>query len=563
MKKFTFLFALSAFVIKAQNPLYIPDTLSGTTINLALKQGTVAFYNPQVTNTYGANGNILGPTLLLNKNYSVTINVNNQLPDTTTIHWHGLHVSPLNDGGPHITIPPTTTWSPSFTVKDWAATYWYHPHLHMRTNEHVQKGIAGFIIVRDSVERLINLPRTYGIDDFPLALQTKAFDANKQIVVMSALDTAVMVNATLKPFLNAPAQVIRFRVLNGSSERAYNIGFTGNKTFFQIASDGGLLTAPISMTRLRLLPGERAEILIDLAPYNGQSFDMISFGAELPNAIYGATQPGMGPGQVIPSYSLNPLNGNNFTLLKLNVVPATANPVTTIPTTLVAHNIWPQATAAITRTITFMPANMGPTAIQGPFMFNNQMFDMNVINYQIPFNNVEIWQLQNQTPIAHPFHIHDVHFYVLDINGNPPPLNEQGRKDVIMVPAGNSIVRFITKFETFYNDTAPYMYHCHMLTHEDGGMMGQFVVNSPVGIGVKENKLENRNLVLYPNPGTDKVYVKLEKKISTYYVTDVMGKIVLNGNINTTKNFIDIGELKNGVYFVKFEGSITHKLIKE
>ncbi len=563
MKKLVFLLISFVALLNAQNPLLIPDTLSGSTINLALKQGTVAFYNPQVTNTYGANGNILGPTLILNKNYSVTINVNNQLPDTTTIHWHGLHVSPLNDGGPHITIPPTTTWSPSFKVKDWAATYWYHPHLHMHTNDHVQKGIAGFIIVRDSVERLINLPRTYGVDDFPLAIQTKAFDVNKQIVVLSALDTAVMINATLKPFLNAPAQVVRFRVLNGSSERAYNIGFTGNKTFFQIASDGGLLTAPLSMTRLRLLPGERAEILIDLAPYNGQSFDMISFGAELPNAIYGAAQPGMGPGQVIPSYSLNPLNGNNFTLLKLNVVSATANPVTTMPTALVAHNPWPQASAAITRTLIFMAANMGPTAIQGPFMINNQMFDMNVINYQIPFNNVEIWQLQNQTPIAHPFHIHDVHFYVLDINGNPPPLNEQGRKDVIMVPAGNSIVRFITKFETFYNDTAPYMYHCHMLTHEDEGMMGQFVVNSPIGISIKENALTNKSLVLYPNPGTDKVYVKVEKQNSTYLVADVMGKIVLSGTLNTTKNFIDIGELKNGVYFVKFDSSKTHKLIKE
>lgn len=567
--KHLYLFVLViSFFSKAQNPLAIPDTVSGSVMNINLQQGSVPFYTLQNTNTMGANGNILGPTLIMHKNYSVTVHFNNQLPDTTTIHWHGMHVSALNDGGPHITIPPATTWSPSFKVRDWAGTYWYHPHMHMQTNTHVQKGIAGLVIVRDSIERLINLPRTYGKDDFPLVIQTKAFDASKQIITTTtALDTALMVNATLKPFLNVPAQVVRLRLLNGSSERVYNIGFTGNKTFYQIGSDGGLLTAAVSMTRLRLAPGERAEILIDLAPLNGQSFDMISFGSELPSAIYGAAQPGMGPGQTIPSYTANPLNGNNFNILKLNVVPAIANAVTTIPTTLVTHNPWPQASATATRALTFMPANMGPTAIQGPFMINNAMFDMAVVNYTVPFDNVEIWQLTNQTPIAHPFHIHDVQFYILDINGVPPSASQAGRKDVVLVPAGNGVVRFITKFETFCNDTAKYMYHCHMLTHEDGGMMGQFVVTCPGGsIGLDENNGTLRSMILYPNPVSNSLEIKTESsEATTFKITDAIGKTVMQGVIVGKDQKIDVSGLKNGVYFFQIgnKSSNNYKLIKQ
>ncbi|HRI26432.1 MAG TPA: multicopper oxidase domain-containing protein [Chitinophagales bacterium] len=480
LKKCLLLFGLLPYLLAAQNPLFIPDTLSGTNINLTLQTGSVNFYPGIPTATMGANGNLLGPTLILNKHQYVTINVNNQLPENTTLHWHGLHVAPENDGGPHVVIPAGTTWSPSFPVMDWASTYWYHPHLHMKTNEHVLKGIAGLIIVRDEQEAALTLPRRYGIDDFPLVIQTKAFDANNQIVTTtSALDTALMVNGTPKPYLNAPGQIVRFRVLNGSSERTYNFGFSNNATFYQIGSDGGLLSDALPLTRLRLSPGERAEILADLSGNIGQIIFLMNYGAELPNAIYGAAQPGMGMGQTIPNYNLNPLNGANFNILQINVGNPTLNPVTTLPTSLVVHNPWLPIQANQTRNLVFMPQNMGPGAINGPFVINMMPFDMMMINYYVPYNNIEIWELRNQSPISHPFHIHNTSFYVLDINGAPPPANLAGRKDVILVPAGNTTVRFIAKFETFFNDTLPYMYHCHMLTHEDEGMMGQFVVTTP------------------------------------------------------------------------------------
>jgi FtsP/CotA-like multicopper oxidase with cupredoxin domain len=463
----------------AQQQLFIPDTLSGNVINLTLQTGSVNFYPGAATSTMGVNGNLLGPTIILEQNQQVTLNVNNQLGEPTTIHWHGLHVAPENDGGPHIIIPPGSTWSPSFTVMDKASTHWYHPHLHHHTNEHVIKGIAGFIISRDTEEAAINLPRTYGVDDIPLVVQTKAFDSNNQLVILSALDTSLMVNGTIKPFFDAPAQVLRFRLLNGSSERTYNFGFSGNLPFHQIAGDASLLPSAVSLTRLRLSPGERAEILINLSTLQGQTLQLMNYGTELPNAIYGASQPGMGAGQQIPNYNLNPLNGSNFTIMDIHVIAPTANPVTTIPTTLISHNPWPESSANAIRTFTFNPVNGGPTAIQGPFTINGQLFDMMVMNFETELDQIEVWELTNATPISHPFHLHGFPFYILSINGAPPPSNMLGLKDVVNVPAGQGTVRFITKFTDFTNDSVPYMYHCHMLTHEDDGMMGQFLVKNP------------------------------------------------------------------------------------
>jgi len=209
------LLLISANIV-AQNSILIPTTLSGANINLTLQNGTHQFYSGTNTTTMGVNGNVLGPTIILNKGDLVNFAVDNQIGEVTTIHWHGMHVSPENDGGPHTTIDPNTVWRPSFTVLDKAGTYWYHPHLHEKTNEHVSKGIAGLIIVRDTEEAALTLPRTYGVDDFPIVIQTKDFDAAKQIVVPSNSDDVLMVNATIDPLLEVPAQVVRLRLLNGS-----------------------------------------------------------------------------------------------------------------------------------------------------------------------------------------------------------------------------------------------------------------------------------------------------------------------------------------------------------
>jgi len=555
------LIIFSSLIANCQNPLAIPPTLSGNSIDLNLQEGSVNFYPGNPTATYGANGNILGPTLILDRNSTVTMNVTNSLMDTTTIHWHGMHVEPENDGGPNIVIPPGTTWSPVIPVLDWATTHWYHPHLHMRTNEHVQKGIAGLIIVRDAAEAALVLPRTYGVDDIPLVIQTKAFDVNNQIVVMSALDTALMVNGTLDPVATVPEQVVRFRVLNGSSERVYNLGLSNNQTFYQIGSDGGLLSAPVALTRLMLAPGERAELLINFSGLFGQNIQLLSYGSELPSAIYGAAQPGMGAGQVIPNYALNPLNGNDFLVLDFDVIATTASPITTIPTSLITHTPYLEANANVTRALTFSPLNMGSTAIQGPFLINSMPFDMMMINQFVPFENTEIWTLTNNSPIAHPFHIHDVQFYILDINGVAPPLNQQGRKDVILVPAGGGVVRFITKFDDFFNDSVAYMYHCHMLTHEEAGMMGQFLVRSP-GAGIYETT-QTSNEIIYPNPCYDVLTISNLHLDEELRIIDASGRLVKTMKVSKSQMDINVLDLNSGLYFLdKGSNSNLMKFIK-
>ncbi len=235
MKKIIFLIALSAVeLVHSQNPLAIPPTLTGTTFNLNIQNGSESYFTGNPTPTYGINGPILGPTLIVNKGDNVTMNVHNTLTVPTTIHWHGLHVSAMNNGGPHDIIASGATWSPNFDIKNDAGTYWYHPHGAGKTELHVMKGIAGMIIVRDNIESALNLPRTYGIDDIPLVVQTKSFDVLNQVYVGDHMDTSIFVNGTIHPYFDAPSQVVRFRLLNGSSMRTFNFGFSNGMTFTQI-----------------------------------------------------------------------------------------------------------------------------------------------------------------------------------------------------------------------------------------------------------------------------------------------------------------------------------------
>lgn len=569
MKKALYILLLSVLAESAfcQNQLLIPPTLTGTNFNLNIQNGVTQFYQGINTPTYGINGPLLAPTLVLNKWDWVTMNVTNNLTgfgNSTTIHWHGLHVPAEADGGPHQIILQGTTWSPLFQVLNTAGTFWYHPHGDHKTDLHVSRGIAGMIIIKDSSEASLNLPRTYGVDDFPIIVQSKAFDILNQIAISTEMDTAVCVNGVMNPFLDVPAQVIRFRMLNGSSSRVYNFGFTGNLNFNVIASDGGLLDNPVSMNRLRLAPGERAEILLDLQAMNGQTINLISFSSELPNGIYGASTV-IGPmGGTIPDYNLNPLNGADFTVLQLNIIAPTSNPVITIPSTLITNT--PYSTFTVSRNFNLFPDTMmSPVGqVEGPFNINGVHFDMSVINETVYLNDTEKWRITNNTGIAHPFHIHDVQFYLLNINGSPVPAHEQGQKDVVLVPP-QQYVEFITKFENFANDSVPYMYHCHMLHHEDEGMMGSFVVIDTTAVGIQEIGYRD-GIKLYPNPSSDILNIKALVNITQ---TEIVIYNMLGLPVSKQKSSIpaslDISHLEAGLYYLAIsdqEGTVTRKFLK-
>lgn len=537
----------------SQNSLFIPPILEGNQINLHVKNGSMQFFSGATTTTMGVNGNLLGPTIILNQGDSVQLSVYNDLDESTTMHWHGLHVPARLDGSPHNVILAHTIWFPRIKVLDQAATYWYHPHLHGKTAEQVTKGVAGMIIVRDPVESALNLPRNYGVDDFPIVIQSRAFDSNNQFVVNTADDHTLLINGTIDPMLKVPAQIIRLRVLNGSTNRVYNIGFQGNHQFYQIASDGGLLDSPVALTRLMLAPGERAELLVNLSGLKDQNLDMFSFGSELPNGIYGAAVPGsMGMGS-IDGYSANILNGKDFKLIRLSVTAQTTQAVTTMPSKLVLVQKPDPSKSSVTRIITLSTSGMGMGNLSGPFLINGQSFSMDRIDFSTKLGATEIWQISNQTAIAHPFHIHGLQFFITDIGGSQPDRSRQGRKDVVLVPAMQT-VRLILKFDDFSDPLIPYMFHCHMLSHEDDGMMGQFLVTGiPTGMSTVG---DDPVIQIYPNPFTDRLTVEasgVDRSSVIIEIRNDLGQLCLQKKASGFPATLNTNNLKTGIYTVSFK----------
>lgn len=519
-------------LIFAQNPLFIPDTVSGTNISLSIKDSMHSFFAGTMTRTIGYNGSYLGKTIILQKGQNVTLNVHNQLADTTTTHWHGLHIAAKNDGSPHNPIRTGQTWSPSFTVMDNAATYWYHPHLHGKTMAQVVKGAAGLIIVRDNIESALRLPRTYGVDDFPIIMQFQTLDnVTKQIVVDDEMDNTTMVNGTINPYLNCPAQVVRLRLLNASSHRVFQLGFSDNRSFQQITSDGGLLNAPVTLTRLQLGSGERAEILVNLTGLTGQTLNLQQFGNELPDGYPGGPPMIMGGG----SMNLGVLDNKTFTFLQLRVGAATAGAITTIPTTLTTNST-PSVSGAETKRFLLQGS---PMMSMTNFVINNQKFDEHRMDFTTTKDKTMIWEITNQSMMAHPWHIHGNSFYILSINGATPPANMLGKKDVVIVPPQNGVVRLAMKYEDFSDPTMPYMFHCHILSHEDGGMMGQFIVNNLTSSLHEHDNGLAAYVTVYPNPTNGKTL--------SVDMTDDQNPMLSIALYNNLGQLIHIESLKQGI----------------
>jgi bilirubin oxidase len=554
-KLLTLIATIIFYYCNAQNLIPIPPIVTGTNIDLMLQNGTTQFYAGFNTATNGYNGNYLGPTIILQKGQNVNMNVMNMLNEVTTTHWHGLHVAPMNDGSPHNPIAIGATWSPSFTVMDNAATYWYHPHLHGSTMKQVIKGAAGFIIVNDDVESALTLPRNYGVDDFPIAFQFETFNnTTKQIVIDDELDNAVLVNGIVSnASINVPAQVVRLRLLNASSHRFFNFGFSDNRSFSQITSDDGLLDSSVSMTRFILSPGERAEILVNFTTQQGSSVYLMQYGTQLPAGYPGGPQDAMG------MMVLGPLDNTNFNLLQFNIQAPTTNSITTIPTALTTNTVLSEV-GSTSRTIAITGS---PAMSMTNFLMNGVQYNENVINFSTQQDNVEVWNITNQSMMPHPFHIHGNHFYVLKVNGATPPLNMQGRKDVITVPPNGGSVKLITQYKDFNDATMPFMYHCHILSHEDTGMMGQFIVN-PNPLSINEVSM-NDGIKIYPNPinNTQFLNIQSETNIQSIEFFDILGRSVLTKELDNKIETIAVPNL-SGVYMIKIKTenkTITQKII--
>ena len=274
------------------------------------------------------------------------------------------------------------------------------------------------------------------------------------------LGETILVNGTVAPYADIPAKKVRLRILNASNARRFKFGFSDNRSFHQIASDGGLLASPVARTRMILSPGERAEIVVDFTN-DTKRVTLIS------DAIHDDLTMMRLWHVFVAQRDENQI----FRILELRPQPTVA-PSIPLPKKLNAiSRLTPDMS---TRTRRFV-LDWGSRTINGRKM-NDERVDA-----VIRSGAVEIWEVRDETGTYHPFHIHAVQFQIISRDGESPEPYEQGWKDTVLIHDGET-VRLIMKFPKYSDPRTPYMYHCHILEHEDMGMMGQFVV---VGRDVK------------------------------------------------------------------------------
>ncbi len=453
--------------ISFRTPLPVPPLLepfsreeSHTTYGLIAQTGQHQFFPDVQTATLGYNGSFLGPTIRVKNGEHVKFNVYNMLDQVTTVHWHGLHVPAKWDGGPRQEINPGSFWNPEFTIRQEAATLWYHPHAMGLTGEHVYRGLAGLLLIEDDGAAHLGLPTDYGVDDLPIIIQDRRFFSDGRLayvqsmhdVMHGVIGNYLIINGTLEPFVEVPRGVVRLRLLNGSNSSIYRLHLSGEKQMQVVATDGGFIHRPVALTELILSAGERAEIVVDFSgDQSGQQTELF----------------------------VDQYGGRRYEAMQFRVGKA-AGRITTLPGILRAQKAIAETEATHSRIFameTFSRQGRGRGMMGGNRLtINGRKMNLNRIDEKVQLGTTEIWEVVNTSAsmmqLPHSMHIHDIQFYILDRNGHPPAPYESGRKDTVLVMPGER-VRLIMHFNDY---TGIYMYHCHMLEHEDDGMMGQFEV---------------------------------------------------------------------------------------
>ena len=423
---------------------------------LTARAGTSEILPGRGTPTWGYGESMLGPTLRARRGEAVAFAIDNELPESTSVHWHGMHVPARCDGGPHQSIEPGARWEPSWTVNQPAATLWYHPHPHGSTEKHVYRGLAGLFLIDDDATDALDLPKTYGLDDIPLIIQDRRFTADGALdesdpTDVGLLGDTIVTNGIAGAHLPVATGLIRLRVLNGSSGRLYNLGFSDDREFRLVATDGGLLGEPVPLRRIQVSPGERIELVV--AAGDGRTVMLRSHPIEGRGGVDRGDAAGYGLEDTFDILELRP-----------DRRPLPSRP---IPPRLVAVPRLDPATAAAERSFELRW-----------FMINGARMDMNRIDFSPAVGTTEVWTVRNVDNWPHNFHVHDVQFQIVDIDGSPPPPALAGWKDTVYTPPGTEI-RLAMRFTDYTDATYPYMFHCHLLLHEDRGMMGQFLVLEP------------------------------------------------------------------------------------
>ena len=397
------------------------------------------------TEAWAYNGTVPGPTIELREGDLVTVHFHNKLAQQTTVHWHGLHLPAVHDGSPLHPVLPGKSRDYVFRIPAGSAgTYWYHPHPDMTTTEQVSKGLYGALIVRPAKDPLA------GITDRLLVLSDNRFKADGAVDLPAHTTPAgnvdaqngregdvLFVNGQRMPTLSIrPGEWQRLRIINAAAARVFRFAIPGQK-LIHVGNDGGLFEKPREVDELLVANSERVEVLVrggeagsrtvlKTLPYDRYDIQTRPKDWDQPRDVVELRTSSDAP---VPAFS----------------IPAALRIVRPIDRKLVARQ----------RTVVFA---------QG--MIDNKLMDMTRVDIRARLGSTEIWQIENVVGMDHPFHLHGFQFQVLDRNGVPEPYVSW--KDSVNVPK-HSKVRIIVKFENF---PGKWMYHCHILDHEDMGMMG-------------------------------------------------------------------------------------------
>ena len=453
-------------------PLPIPKLIDaasqGNAVKLKVTSGLHAFVPGKPTRTYGYSAPVLGPVIRLRRGDEVAMAVENALDIITTVHWHGLLVPGYCDGGPHEPINPGATWHPVLKVDQPAATLWFHPHAHHEAARQTYMGLAGMMIVDDGSDARLGLPRTFGVDDLPIILQDRTFDSDGSIaydvdgldIVYGARGETIIVNGAISPVAKVPPGLVRLRLLNGANAMNFDLRFSDRRTFHVVASDAGFLSTPVAVTQLTISPAERFEILVDFADRKPVMLET-------------------GPDKEMGAFGNVAADGSADYLPVLSFEPTTATPpVTSLPARLVEPPAANPASAVrrrqfvINSGICSSSQQGGAHAnMVGLIGINGKTHDLARIDVETKLGTTEIWEIVS-LGMAHPFHTHGASFRVLSIEGAPPAVHLMGWKDVVLVEDKAEI---LVAFNRPATREHPFMYHCHILEHEDAGLMGQYV----------------------------------------------------------------------------------------
>lgn len=481
-------------VTDSGSPLPIPPLLEPDAdgrFTLTAGQGTREFLPGVPTDTWGYDGDYLGPTIRMQRGRPVEAVLTNDTDEETTVHWHGLLVPAHADGGPHDPIMPGETRTVAFTPDQPPATLWYHPHPHEATARQVRRGLAGMLILDDadghepgtvsgdavpsaaeapspSAEVLTSLPHEYGVDDLPVIVQDMRITEDGELLghnfnsEVGLLGRTVVTNGVVGAVHTTDRQVLRLRLLNASQARSYGLRLDSGAPLTVIGSDGGLLPEPVEVDAISLSPAERADVLVEV-PDGGVT--LMSSEPELGNvADYEAVG-----------------GEDEFTLLRLERTGGTADARESSGT---GGSGGPASIADLGLPAQLVALPDAPDSGQERQMtlrgrqINGRSMDMDRIDLVASSHQPEVWQVSNLDSSPHNFHIHNAQFRILDIGGAPPPPALAGWKDTIYTPPQRD-TRIAVVFPAHEEDHShlPYMFHCHLMLHEDDGMMGHFTVD--------------------------------------------------------------------------------------